>query len=328
METKLPTLNQSPNATLPPPQPTRRAVLSPSSALALSSPPALPPRRRCRGPRRGCAGRRSASGLPWAWGSSASQVRARSRLGVDRAGAEFPDQLSGRKPLPAPPSPRSTPTPLPTLRPGLSLHPSSHQHTLETQLPDTSLAQVSILPSSRSWVLFHLMPRRPRVSLVPFRGASPRSVVLHGPRTDILFSRGLERPDLPNCCDSEALFPLHPEPWQPSPSAVTAVPSKSPASSLLSVLFSRVRGPHLSLTQPHLFFALASTCLPLPGKSLENQFVFLPPREVPSSHHCCVRQRPRLTSHPPSPPHGFPSLHRHLGDQGSLLPCPRDALEV
>lgn len=208
-------------------------------------------------------------------------------------------------------------------------HPSSHQHTLDTQLPDPSLAQVSILPSSRSWVLFrtHLMPRRPRVSLVPFRGASPRSVVLHGPRTDILFSRGLERPDLPNCCDSEALFALHPEPWQPSPSAVTAVPSKSPASSLLSVVFSRVRGPHLSLTQPHLFSALSSTCLPLPGKSLENQFVFLPPREVPSSHHCCVRQRPRLTSHPPSP-HGFPSLRRHLGDQGSLLPCPRDALEV
>lgn len=128
LETKLPTLNQSRNATLPPPQPTRRAVLSPSSALALSSPPALPPRRRCQGPRRGCAGRCSASGLPWAWGSSASQVRAGSWLRVDRAGAELRDQISGHKPLPAPPSSRSTPTLLPHLAPGpfpLSLFPST-----------------------------------------------------------------------------------------------------------------------------------------------------------------------------------------------------------
>lgn len=131
LETKLPTLNQSRNATLPPPQPTRRAVLSPSSALALalSSPPALPPRRRCQGPRRGCAGHCSASGLSWAWGSSASQVRAGSWLRVDRAGAEFRDQNSGHKPLPAPPSSRSTPTLLPHLEPGpcpLSLFPPTH----------------------------------------------------------------------------------------------------------------------------------------------------------------------------------------------------------
>lgn len=34
----------------------------------------------------------------------------------------------------------------------------------------------------------------------------------------LISSPFVRRPDLSNCCDSEALFPLHPELWQPSPS--------------------------------------------------------------------------------------------------------------
>lgn len=59
-------------------------------------------------------------------------------------------------PLPAPPSPRSHAS-APTLSLGLSLY-FSLQHTLETQLLDSSLAQISTMPPSRSWVLFCTQP--------------------------------------------------------------------------------------------------------------------------------------------------------------------------
>ena len=176
-------------------------------------------------------------------------------------GAEFPDQISGHKPLPAPPSSRSTPTLLPHLEPwpfpsiplptNIHWRPSFQTPRSPRSLPYRLLRDPGC--SSESSLMLWI----PRVSLVPFRGTSPRSVMHPGPRTDIFLTRGPERPDFPNCRDSEELFPLHPEPWQPSPSAVTAIPSKSPAFCVLPGL----GGPHLCLTQFHLPFALASTCL-------------------------------------------------------------------
>lgn len=78
-------------------------------------------------------------------------------LRVDRVGAEFLDPRSGHKLLPL--RPRLAPTLLLHLEPrgpSLTLFP---KHTLKTQLPDFSLAQVSTLPSSRSWLLFCMHPR-------------------------------------------------------------------------------------------------------------------------------------------------------------------------
>lgn len=138
LETKLPTLSQSLSATLPPPHPThraapRRAVLEPSSALALPSPPVFPPQRRCQGPRQGCVGLCSASGLPWTWRSSASQVRAHPCSGWTEG---FLRPRSDHMPLLAPPSSGS--------------HASA---------PTLSLGLLFLLPThtphpSRSWVLF------------------------------------------------------------------------------------------------------------------------------------------------------------------------------
>lgn len=151
LETKLPTLNQSLSATLPPPHPTRRAaprraVLEPSSALALPSPPVFPPQRRCQGPRQGCAGLCSASGLPWTWRSSASQVRAHPCSGWTEG---FLRLRSDHMPLLAPPSPGS--------------HASA---------PTLSLGLLSLLPThtlhpSRSWVLFRTQPRTPETPCRP-----------------------------------------------------------------------------------------------------------------------------------------------------------------
>lgn len=64
------------------------------------------------------------------------------QLREHRAGAEFPDPSSGDMPLPAPPSPRSHAS-VPTFNRGLSSLYLFLQHTLETQLPDSSLAQIS-----------------------------------------------------------------------------------------------------------------------------------------------------------------------------------------
>lgn len=244
-------------------------------------------------------------------------------------GAEFPGQISGHQPFLAPPSSRPTPTLLPHLEPWpfppLSLLPPTYTGDPASRL----LARPDLYPT----LFFEILGALPNPTSCPGYPVSPLSpsgvpphallcTLAHGLTSSSLVVR--KRPDLSNCRDSEELFPLHPEPWQPSPAAVTAVPSQTPAfcvllpglgSSLMLDSVSPLLCPRLNLSPPS------------PARILRtSSFSFLPPHEAPSSHRCCVRQRPHLSSPPPSP-HAFPSLHGHLGDGGVSAAmsqrCPR-----
>lgn len=117
-----------------------------------------------------------------------------------------------------------------------------------------------------------------------------------------------EDPNLTNCRDSEALFPLHPEPWQQSPSAVPAVPFMSPAPRPLSVLFTRVWTPPLTsldsasslfcprFNQSPLLLARTVRTSPLP---------FPHPGSPLPSIAVCV-ENPMFPLISPSPPPFFP----------------------
>lgn len=185
-------LNQSLGAILPPPHSTRCAARSSqpdSPSLALRSPPALsPPRqwRRCRGLRQGYTERSSASGLPWAWGSSAPQVRrARPRSQVDKAGAELKDPRGRPQcPLQAPPSTRF-PRFCQHLEPGASPSPSSTPTHL-------ALSALNPAPFSGSGVLHPTLLRRHCGSTVL---SCP--VVPYGSRTGIIPIRDPQRPPSP-----------------------------------------------------------------------------------------------------------------------------------
>lgn len=116
-----------------------------------------------------------------------------SLLKVDRAGAEFGDQRSGRKPLPAPPSPRSHAS-APTLSSGrspLSLWPPRHSGDPASRL----LARLGLYPP-----LFEIpsaLPRpasRPGDPMFPFSpsGVPPHALlctIAHGLASSPLASR-------------------------------------------------------------------------------------------------------------------------------------------
>lgn len=135
LETKLPTLNQSQSATLPPPHPTRRAApRGPRAQLrahalfaSCSSQAAAMP-----GPSPGL--RRALLGLWAALGLGLFSLSGKSppRCRVDRARVEFLDLRRGHMPLPAPPSPGSHASARTRSLLGLSSLSLFPQHTLET----------------------------------------------------------------------------------------------------------------------------------------------------------------------------------------------------
>lgn len=178
----------------------------PSSARRqLPSPPALSPRRRCQGR----SGRCSASGLPWAWGSSASQVR-RARPGSGWTGrGRSSGWRRGHMPLPAPPSPRSHAS-CPHLEPGafcMFLPPTHPGDTASPRLlarPDLYLTPLEILGSLLRPALHLGAPVWP--------GTSSCSAEHRGPRIGFSPPCGPRRPDLSICRHSEALFPPRPRP--------------------------------------------------------------------------------------------------------------------
>ncbi|KAF7465509.1 hypothetical protein GHT09_004049 [Marmota monax] len=209
-------------------------------------------------------------------------------LGVDRAGAELPDLSSGLTPLPAPPSPRSHAS-APHLEP---LSPSPHhaqRPSLVTPGPPT--------PFEMEGVLLHptLCPRDP-VALLSLPRVPPRSVwctVDHGLAS---FPLTLSKDPISSTHDSEALFPLHSEPWQPGRSR-GSFQASSPASSF-HILYpglgsSRILDSGTTQLCPHSNLSLLAIC-----QDLENSFIPHPPPGVPSSQRCCVHRRPHFPSLP------------------------------
>lgn len=212
-------------------------------------------------------------------------------------------------PLPAPPSPRSHAS-APTLSRGLSLY-LSLQHTLETQLLDSSLAQISTIPPSRSWVLFCTQPC---TSETRCRRGPPNallSTMVHGlasyplaAREDLLSPSAVtQRP-----CSLTALG-LATEFLD-----VSAVPFWSLAPQPPFVFFSRVYSPPSSLIQLHFSFALPSTSVsPSLRDNPENQCSPFPHLGSSPPRGAWVWRR----SHPPS--HLPPSLPCFPTTQ--LAPC-------
>lgn len=239
------------------PHPPRRAVLELSSALALPSPPVLSPRRRCQGPCQGCSGRCSASGLPWAWGSSASQVRARPGSGwTGRGRSSRPEK---RPHAPPGSALASLPRFCPHLEPWaffISLPPTHTGDTASRLLarPDLYHTPFEILGSLLHPTLHLGDPVSP--------GTSARSAKHHGPRIGILPTCGPRRPALSICRHSEALFSHRPRPGnrvprcfrgsflEPSPATSFRVLLQGLQSSLILDSASFLLCPPLNLSLP------------------------------------------------------------------------------
>lgn len=107
-----------------------------------------------------------------------------------------------------------------------------------------------------------------------------------------------------------------------------AVPSKRPALRPLSIFFTQDWGPPLSLSQVQLCFALTPTSVSWrSARTLRARSFPILPTWSPLLPALLRALKTLFFLSFPSP-HVFPPLHWSLGDQGSLLPCPRDTLKV